>query len=76
MLSFLSSRVGKLLIALVAAAGIILGAMQWGAGREREAVKVEKLETFIETSEVISNVKITTTPDAAVERLRNNGWVR
>jgi len=76
MMAFLTSRIGKLLITLIAAAGILFGTMQFGAGREREAIRVEQLEVFIKTEEVIKNVKVSPTRDAAISRLRDNGWVR
>lgn len=76
MMTFLTSRLGKLLITLVAAAGILFGAVQWGANGEREAAQVEQLEIFIETKERIDHVEVSPTRDGAVERLRTNGWVR
>lgn len=75
-ITFLSSRLGKLLITLAASAGIIFGAMQWGAGRERDANRIEQLETYIETKEVIKDVEVSPNRDTAIERLRDNGWVR
>jgi len=76
MITFLTSKAGKLLILIAITAGILTGAVQWGAGREREQTRVEQLETFIETKEVIKDVQVSPTRDAAVERLRTNGWVR
>lgn len=74
--AFLQSRLGKLLITLVTAAGILLGAMRMGAGREREAAKVKDLEDHIKTKEAIEDVEVSPTRDAAFKRLRDNGWIR
>ena len=76
MMGFFTSRLGKLLIALVAAAGLLSGAMWWGAGRERAAIEIEQLKVFIKTTEEVTNVEVSPTRADATERLRNNGWVR
>lgn len=76
MTAFFTSRLGKLLIALITAAGILLGAVRWGAGREKKAVEVEQLKVFIKTTQEVADVEVSPTHDAAVKRLRDNGWVR
>ena len=76
MLTFLTSRIGKLLITFIAAAGILFGTMQFGAGREREATRVEQLDVYVKTTKEITNVEASPTRDTAISRLHDNGWVR
>lgn len=76
MMAFLTSRIGKLLMALVAVGAILMSAFQYGKSTEKVATKVKNLEDFVETKERIDHVEVSPTRDAAVERLRTNGWVR
>lgn len=62
--------------ALVAALSIILGVFMSGKRTEREESRVEDLEKYVETKEKIDNVETAPTRDAAVKRLRDNGWTR
>lgn len=74
--TLLTSKLGKALLAVVAIIGVLLGAVQYGKTNEKQAARVEELEVYVETKERISNVEVSPDRDAAVERLRDNGWVR
>lgn len=74
--SFLTSRLGKLVAALLAAAGALLGAIQFGRWSQRKEDRVEDLESYIETKKEIDDVETSPDRDAAVERMRDNDWVR
>jgi len=76
MMVFLTSRIGKLLMALVAVGAVLIGAVQYGKSNEQAATRVKTLEEFVETKERIDHVEVSPTRDVAVERLRTNGWVR
>lgn len=76
LMNLLTSRIGKFLLAIVITLGTLWGVAEWGAGREREAAKIEQLETRIKTKEVVDNVQVSPTRTDAIERLRDNGWVR
>ena len=75
-LGFFGTRPGKAVIGLAAVGFILVVAVQYGAQKERDAAKVEDLESFIETKEKFDAVQPSPDRDAAVERLRSNGLVR
>lgn len=70
----MGTRIGKLLTALVAAAAILIGTFQYGRKAQRDEDRVDDLEDFIKTKERIDNVEASPDRDAAVDRLRHNGW--
>jgi hypothetical protein len=76
MIAFLSTRLGKLVAALVAAAGILLATFSYGRKAEREDQIAEDNADYIDTTKEITNVEVSTDPDDAFKRLRDNGWVR
>ena len=76
MIAFITSRIGKLLMALAAVGAILMSVFKYGKSTEKDATKVKSLEDFIETKERIDHVEVSPTRDAASKRLRDNGWVR
>jgi len=70
---------GKLKMAL---AGVLLGigllfsAFMVGRQSQKDAFKVDGLEDYKHTREKIDEVDPSDDPDAALERLRRNGWIR
>ena len=70
----LNSRIRKLLAALVAAATILMGTFFYGRKAQRTDDRVEDLEEYFETTEIIDAVEVSDDPDAAIKRLRDNGW--
>lgn len=76
MMTFLTSKLGKLLSALVLAMGILIGVFQSGRKTQKGAQRMSDLEDYIETKKEIANVEVSPTRDDAVERLHDNGWVR
>lgn len=71
-----TTKIGRILGALLAAATILIGAVQYGRKAQREDDRVEDLEDFIETKKEIDNVEAAPDSDTAFERLRTNGWLR
>ena len=69
-------RIQSFLIAVVAAVGFMFGVYHLGKRDQREKDRVEDMETYIETRKEIDDVEVSTDRDAAVDRLRDNGWTR
>lgn len=76
MITFLTSNLGKALSGLVVVLGILIGVFQSGRKVQKKDQRVRELEEHIETVERIDNVEVSDTRDDAIERLRNNRWVR
>jgi len=76
MLAFLSTKIGRLVSALVAGAAIVFGAIQYGKREQRQEAKVEDLEDYIKTKKELDDVKVSPDRDAAFKRLQRNGWLR
>jgi len=73
---FLSSKVGRLLAALLAGAALIFGSIQFGRKAQKESQKVDDLEDYIETNKEIDDVEAASNSDDAFDRMRDNGWLR
>lgn len=63
-------------MALVAILGILFGVYRYGKRVQTEESAVADLKETLETKERIENVEASPDSDAAIERLRSNGWVR
>lgn len=70
---FMSTKVGRLLAALLTAAALLFGAIQYGRQDQKNVQKVEDLEDYVETKKEIDDVEVSPGRDAAIERLRSNG---
>ena len=70
---FMSTKVGRLLAALLTGAALIFGAMQYGRQTQKSVQKVIDLEDYIETKKEIEDVEVSPSRDAAIKRLRTNG---
>jgi hypothetical protein len=75
LIGFFTSRIGKLIGALVLAASILVGVFQSGRKAQRDDDRVEDLEDYIETKKEIDDVATSPDRDAAVDRMRRNGWL-
>jgi hypothetical protein len=76
MISFLTSRIGKIVGGVLVGALVIFGAVQWGVLSERKDGRIEDLKSYVDTKEKLNEVTPSTDRDAAVERLRRNGLIR
>jgi hypothetical protein len=76
MISFFTSRIGKIVGGVLVGALVIFGAVQWGVLSERKDGRIEDLESFVETKEKLNEVAPSPDRDAAIDRLRSNGLVR
>lgn len=70
------SGIKRLILAVVTAMGILIGSYYLGKRSEREDQRVDDLENYIKTREEIDNVETSPDRGAAIERLRDNRWVR
>lgn len=75
-MTWLATKIGKAVAAVVAAVSILLGVFFVGRKAQRSDDRVEDLEDYIHTKQEIDDVEVSADPDAAFERLRRNGWVR
>lgn len=75
-LSLLKSRIGKAIASVVVALAVIVGLIRYGASKEKEALRVDKLEDYIRTTKEINDVENSSDDDAAIKRLRDNGYIR
>lgn len=66
----------NLFVGLIAGVGLLFGVLRYGAKQERDAQRLRNFETQEKTKEVIDEVESSPDRDAAVERLRDNDWVR
>lgn len=76
LIGLLTTRIGKLLVALLAGATAVLGLIQLGKKQQRDEDRVDDLESFVETKKEIDDVEAATDRDAAFERMRRNGLIR
>ena len=74
MLSFLKSKLFNMLGAIIVALSILVGVFQYGRKAQREDNRVEDMESYIKTKEKIDEIEHSPDRDAALERLRRNGW--
>lgn len=76
MWALLTSKVGRLVAALLTALTILVGVFQFGRKAQRDDDHVEELNEYIETKKRIDNVQVSPDRDAAIDRLRDNGLIR
>lgn len=76
LIAFLTTRLGKLLGSIALVATTILAIFQMGRKSKEKDTELEDLNEYVETKKRIEHVEATTDRDDAVERLRDNGWLR
>lgn len=76
MFAALLSRYGGYLAGILLLALIALALVQHGRHMEQDAQEVRELQSFQHTTEKINEVRPSPSRDAAVDRLRRNGWTR
>lgn len=74
-IAFFTTRIGRIVSAIVAGAALVFGLIQYGKKEQRDEDRVNDLEAYIDTKKRIDNVEGSPDRDAAVDRLRRNGWL-
>lgn len=72
---FTGTGLGKLVTAAVVALGVLLGAVRYGRQQEADDASHEALRAYKETKEKIDEAQSSPDRDAAVDRMRRNGWL-
>ena len=72
---FMGTRIGRLLGAVLATAVLLLSTFQYGRKAQRDEDRVDDMEDYIETKKEIDDVEASPDRDAAINRLRRNGWL-
>lgn len=75
-LAFLRSTIGKYLLAIGVALGVLLRVYVLGRKHEEDKQKAEDQQDFIDTTDRINDVEDSPDRDAALDRLRDSGDVR
>jgi len=74
MLSILKGKLMNVLGAIAIALSVLFGVFQYGRKDQREDDRVEDMEKYIDIKEKIDEVDRSPDRDAAIKRLRDNGW--
>ena len=75
LLSTLKSKIVQIAGAIFVALSVLFGLFQYGRKTQRDDNRVEDMEDYIETKKRIENVQNSPDRDAALERMRRNGWL-
>ena len=78
MMGLLATRKSKIVQragAIFVALSVLFGLFQYGRKTQRDDNRVEDMEDYIETKKRIENVQNSPDRDAALERMRRNGWL-
>lgn len=75
-ISAIPKKLKAALAGAVLAFGLLFSAFMVGRQSQKDAFKVDGLEDYKHTREKIDEVDPSDDPDAALERLRRNGWLR
>jgi len=75
LLATLKSKIVQRAGAILVALGVFFGLFQYGRKTQRDDNRVEDMEDYIETKKRIENVQNSPDRDAALERMRRNGWL-
>ena len=76
LITFLTSKIGKLVSTFVVALGLLIGVYQSGRSAQRKDTEIDELNEYVETKKRIDDVETSGTRDDAIERLRDNKWGR
>ena len=75
LLATLKSKIVQSAGAILVALSVLFGLFQYGRKTQRDDNRVEDMEDYIETKKRIENVQNSPDRDAALERMRRNGWL-
>jgi len=75
LLATLKSKIVQSVGAIFVALSVLFGLFQYGRKTQRDDNRVEDMEDYIETKKRIENVQNSPDCDAALERMRRNGWL-
>jgi len=75
LLATLKSKIVQIAGAILVALSVLFGLFQYGRKTQRDDNRVEDMEDYIETKKRIENVQNSPDRDAALERMRRNGWL-
>jgi len=75
LLATLKSKIVQSVGAIFMALSVLFGLFQYGRKTQRDDNRVEDMEDYIETKKRIENVQNSPDRDAALERMRRNGWL-
>ena len=75
LLATLKSKIVQIAGAIIVALSVLFGLFQYGRKTQRDDNRVEDMEDYIETKKRIENVQNSPDRDAALERMRRNGWL-
>jgi len=75
LLATLKSKIVQSVGAIFVALSVLFGLFQYGRKTQRDDNRVEDMEDYIETKKRIENVQNSPDRDAALERMRRNGWL-
>lgn len=72
--AWLTTRIGKLVAGIALAMSILSGVFLYGRRTAHQDRRVKDLENYKDTREKIDEVDRSPDADAALDRLRRNGW--
>ena len=75
LLATLKSKIVQIAGAIIVALSVLFGLFQYGRKTQRNDNRVEDMEDYIKTKKRIENVQNSPDRDAALERMRRNGWL-
>jgi len=75
LLATLKSKIVQRAGAIFVALSVLFGLFQYGRKTQRDDDRVGDMEDYIETKKRIENVQNSPDRDAALERMRRNGWL-
>jgi len=75
LLATLKSKIVQSVGAIFVALSVLFGLFQYGRKTQRDDNRVEDMEDYIETKKRIENVQNSPDLDAALKRMRRNGWL-
>lgn len=74
-LSLLKNKLVQFLGAIMLALSFLFGAIRYGKKTQQDQERVKKMENYIKTKETIDEVDTSDDRDAAIDRMRRNGWL-
>jgi hypothetical protein len=76
LIGLLTSRIGKIIAALLGGAAFVFGLLELGQKQQRDKDRINDLEDFVETKEKIDGVEASDDRAGAIDRLHDNGLIR
>ena len=73
---FLGSRLGRILQMIIVTAGVVFAAVMYGRANQKKATQIKDLQDYVDTRKKVDAVAPSTDGNAALERMRKNGWIR